>query len=174
MYLGASCACSYWTKPINSQKIAVKALKSTTAWQCNLSSGSSGRDQFTFIHFGCYSTKPLSRYEAPRWYNLLADSASLAWAVPDEMAWSNREMMVLSAELRKLEAAAGQLRMPVTLIQGEKDSLVDPQTVGEFQKHAPAAWLSVKNLPKETHFVLWEKPELIVSAIKETPCALSP
>ena len=115
-----------------------------------------------------------SRYEAPRWYNLLADSALLAWAVPNEMAWSNREMMVLSAELRKLEAAAGQLRIPVTLIQGEKDSLVDPQTVGEFQKHAPAAWLNVKSLPKETHFVLWEKPELIVSAIKETPCALSP
>ena len=115
-----------------------------------------------------------SRYEEPRWYNLLADSALLGWAIPAEMAWSNREMMALSSELGKLEAAAGQLRIPVTLIQGGKDSLVNPKTVDEFEKYAPAAWLKIKNLPNETHFVLWEKPQIIVDAIKEMPCASSP
>lgn len=115
-----------------------------------------------------------SRYEAPRWYNLLADSALLSWAVPLEMLWSNQEMMVLQGELGKLEAAAGQLRVPVTVMQGGKDSLVDPKTVDEFEKHAPAAWLKSINLPGETHFVLWEKPQIVVDAIKEMPCALSP
>ena len=115
-----------------------------------------------------------SRYEAPRWYNLLADSALLGWAVPAEMLWSNQEMMALQGELGKLEAAAGQLRIPVTVVQGAKDSLVDPKTVGEFEKYAPAAWLKIKSLPNETHFVLWEKPQIIVDAIKDMPCASSP
>jgi pimeloyl-ACP methyl ester carboxylesterase len=115
-----------------------------------------------------------SRYEEPRWYNLLADSVLVRWAVPAEMIWSNQEMMTLSGELGKLEAVVGQLRIPVTLIQGAKDSLVEPETVDEFAKRAPAAWLKIKNLPNETHFVLWEKPQIIVDAIKEMPCASSP
>ena len=115
-----------------------------------------------------------SRYEEPRWYNLLADSSLLGWAVPAEMNWSNQEMMALSGELGKLEAAVGQLSIPITVIQGAKDSLVDPETVDEFKKRAPAAWLKIKNLPNETHFVLWEKPQIIVDAIKEMPCASSP
>lgn len=114
-----------------------------------------------------------SRYEEPRWYNLLADTALLDWAIPREMVWSNREMMALSGELGKLEAAASQLRIPVTVIQGAKDSLVDPKTVVEFEKYAPAAWLKIKNLPNETHFVLWDKPQIIVETIKEMSCASS-
>jgi pimeloyl-ACP methyl ester carboxylesterase len=114
-----------------------------------------------------------SRYEKPRWYNLLADSALLSWAVPDEMLWSNREMMPLSGELEKLEAAAPQLHIPLTLLQGEKDSLVEPKSVDEFAKRAPTAWLTIKKLPGETHFVLWEKPQIIVDAIKDLPCASS-
>lgn len=115
-----------------------------------------------------------SRLEEPRWYNLLADSVLLSWAVPSEMVWSNQEMMTLSKELGKLEAAASQLRVPVTLVQGGKDSLVNPKTVEEFENFAPASWLKIKNLPAETHFVLWEKPQIIVDAIKEIPCAPSP
>jgi pimeloyl-ACP methyl ester carboxylesterase len=115
-----------------------------------------------------------SRLEAPRWYNLLADTALLQWAIPPEMVWSNREMMPLSGELRKLEAALPQLRTPLLLIQGDKDSLVDPQTVEDVAKVAPLRWLKVKRLPDETHFVLWEKPSIILDAIKQMPCALSP
>ena len=115
-----------------------------------------------------------SRYEEPRWYNLMADAALLRWAVPNEMVWSNQEMMALSSELGKLEAAVSRLRTPVMLIQGGKDSLVDPRTVEEFEKYAPASWLKIKNLPNETHFVLWEKPQIIVDAIKEMSCVSSP
>ena len=111
-----------------------------------------------------------SVFEEPRWYNQLADFALLRWAVPQQMAWSNQEMMPLATELRKLEAAFGQLRTPLLLIQGGKDSLVDPKTVDEVQKRAPAAWLKAMRLPTETHFVLWEKPQIVVNAIKDMPC----
>ena len=115
-----------------------------------------------------------SRLEQPRWYNLLADSAVFGWAVPVEMARSNLEMMPLSGELVKLEAALDKLRTPLLLIQGAKDSLVDPQTADEVEKRAPAAWLKVMRLPSETHFVLWQKPQIVVDAIKSLPCASSP
>ena len=114
-----------------------------------------------------------SRLEEPRWYNQLADLALLRWAVPREMAWSNQEMMPLSGELLKLEAAMSQLRAPLLVIQGGKDSLVDPLTVNDVEKHAPPAWLKVMRLPDETHFVLWEKPQIIVDAIKDMSCASS-
>ncbi len=114
-----------------------------------------------------------SRFEEPRWYNLLADSALLQWAVPQEMRWSNQEMMPLSGELRKLEAAMSQLRTPLLLIQGGKDSLVDPITADDVEKLAPTSWLKVLRLPAESHFVLWEKPQIIVDAIKDMPCASS-
>lgn len=58
--------------------------------------------------------------------------------------------------------------------KGGKDSLVNPKTVDEFEKVAPNAWLKIKALPNETHFVLWEKPQVIVDAIKDMSCALSP
>jgi uncharacterized protein len=115
-----------------------------------------------------------SNLEAPRWYNLMADTALVRWAIPAEMAWSNQEMMPLSGELRKLEAALPQLRTPLTVIQGGKDSLVDPKTVEDVEKYAPPAWLNVMRLPNETHFVLWENPQIIIDAIQKVPCASSP
>lgn len=114
-----------------------------------------------------------SRFEEPRWYNLLADAALLRWAVPNEMTWSNQEMMPLSGELRLLENAWLQLRTPLLVIQGGKDSLVNPMTADDVERRAPSSWLKVMRLPGETHFVLWEKPQIIVDAIKDMSCASS-
>ena len=108
--------------------------------------------------------------EEPRWYNTAADTRVVQWALPPEMNWSNQEMMVLAAELRKLQAAWPQLRTPFVLMQGGKDKLVDPRTADEVEQLAPREWLRVLRLPAENHFVLWEKPELVVEAILKLPC----
>jgi pimeloyl-ACP methyl ester carboxylesterase len=112
-----------------------------------------------------------SRYEVPRWYNQIADSGLLNWAVPAEMVQSNLEMMPLSTELVQLESAFGKLRVPFVVMQGDKDSLVEPATADEIEKRAPAAWLKVQRLPLENHFVLWEKPELVIKTLLDLPCA---
>ena len=112
-----------------------------------------------------------SVYEAPRWYNQLADLALLNWAIPSEMVESNREMMPLSAELTKLEPNFAKLQVPLFVMQGGKDSLVDPATAEEVEKRAPKAWIRVQRLPLENHFVLWEKPQLVIDAIQSLPCA---
>ncbi len=112
-----------------------------------------------------------SKYEAPRWYNQIADSGLLNWAIPSEMVQSNLEMMPLSTELVQLESAFGKLRVPFVLMQGGRDSLVVTATADEVEKRAPAQWLKVQRLPLENHFVLWEKPELVIKTLLDLPCA---
>ena len=65
-----------------------------------------------------------SQFEEPRWYNRLADSVLLGWAVPKELVESNQEMMPLSGELLKLESAIGKLHTPLMVIQGANDPRV--------------------------------------------------
>ena len=112
--------------------------------------------------------------EMPRWYNHVAQYPPVTWLVRKEMLLSNDEMMVLAPELRKLRAAWGSLRTPLLLIQGGKDMLVDPATVDEVERMAPKPWLTVLRLPAENHFVLWEKPDLVIDAMLKTPCLTKP
>jgi pimeloyl-ACP methyl ester carboxylesterase len=111
-----------------------------------------------------------SLYEAPRWYNLLASWAVVSWAIPPEMIQSNHEMMPLADELAKLEPLLGKLQVPLIVMQGGKDSLVAPRTADEVEKRSSKAWVTVQRLPLENHFVLWEKPQLVIDAIRSLPC----
>lgn len=111
-----------------------------------------------------------SRYEEPRWYNDLAQWSAVQWVLPKEMVWSNGEMMHLADELKQLEANWDKLQVPLVLLQGGKDSLVEPNTVDDVEKLAPKAWLRVRKYPEESHFLLWEKPQLVVDAIRSLPC----
>lgn len=111
-----------------------------------------------------------SAYEAPRWYNQVADLKVASWAIPEDMLQSNREMMPLQTELQKLEQALPQLKTPFIAMQGGKDSLVDPRTADEFEQRAPKRWVQVQRLPQEGHFVLWEKPALVIEAIRSVSC----
>jgi pimeloyl-ACP methyl ester carboxylesterase len=112
--------------------------------------------------------------EQPRWYNQAARLWPVQWLIPQEMNWSNEEMMPLAGELRKLQAAWPRLRTPMILVQGGKDPLVDPRTADVIGALAPRQWLTVESLPQEDHFVLWKKPDLVIDAILRLPCAKSP
>lgn len=111
-----------------------------------------------------------SKYEEPRWYNKVVDSGLVGWAIAPEMVQSNVEMMSLSNELTTLEQQLGALRVPLIVMQGAKDSLVVPASADEVEQRAPKAWLTVQRLPQENHFVLWEKPELVIAAIRSLRC----
>jgi len=114
-----------------------------------------------------------SLHEAPRWYNLVADWPLVQWALPAEMVASNHEMMPLAGELSKLEPFFAELRVPLVVVQGGKDSLVDPVTADEVEMRAPQAWVRVQRLPSENHFALWERPQLVIDAIHSVACAPS-
>jgi pimeloyl-ACP methyl ester carboxylesterase len=112
-----------------------------------------------------------SSLEQPRWYNEVANWQLVRWLLPQEMVLSNQEMMPLSKELAKLEAAMPALHVPFILIQGAKDELVMPATADEVAQRMPARWLTVIKRPQDGHFVLWQSPDVVTDAIRQLPCA---
>jgi len=102
--------------------------------------------------------------EQPRWYNRLMEMRLVQWIAPEEFMWSNREIMPLDADLRAMTPGWKHLAMPITMIQGEKDKLVDPKTA-DFAEQALPQGAKVMRVPDEGHFVLWEKPQLVVDAL---------
>lgn len=111
--------------------------------------------------------------EAPRWYNHLADNWLARQVLSTAMSRSNREMMVLQAELQRLDAALPQLRRPIIAMQGDEDPLVDPRTADYLEQRGPRQWMQVERLPGKDHFFLWTEPESVVHQIDRLHCSLS-
>ena len=98
--------------------------------------------------------------EKPRWYNHLAASILVNWAVPDELALANREIMPLSAELAQLLPRWSRIQIPVIVVQGEEDRLVSPANA-DFAKRVLKDHVSVVRVADQGHFILWNRPGLI-------------
>ena len=115
-------------------------------------------------------------YEHPRWFNYLADSwlarvLAGTWVqhrfADDDLYNSNVEIMPLAHELKEMEPGWARLTMPITVMQGLKDTLVDPRTADYAEAVLPKPNGIVQRLPDEDHFVLWREPQRVVDAIVE-------
>ena len=113
-------------------------------------------------------------YEHPRWFNQLADSwlgRGLAgtWLMhqvaDDDLYNSNAEIMPLVHGLKLMEPGWSKLTMPITVMQGLKDDLVDPRTADYADRVLPKPNGVVQRLPNEDHFVLWREPNVVTDAI---------
>lgn len=111
-----------------------------------------------------------SIYESPRWYNRFAASWLGQHVVPAEMRWSNREMLALAPELRRLEAESPRLTRPLVALQGERDELVDPRSADGLAQRAPPGLVRVVREAGQGHFILWERPDLVLREIAALPC----
>jgi pimeloyl-ACP methyl ester carboxylesterase len=111
--------------------------------------------------------------EAPRWYNQLADNWLARRILSPAMSRSNAEMMLLQAELQRLDAALPQLRRPVIAMQGDQDPLVDPRTADYLEQRAPRQWMRVERLPGKDHFFLWTEPASVLRQIERLRCSPS-
>lgn len=103
--------------------------------------------------------------ESPRWYNWLMTWRVVRWIAPDEFAWSNDEIMVLAEELDKQTERWATLPMPITVIQGALDELVDPRTAEYAEQVLPKPQGRVVVVPDQGHFVLWKRPDLVTREI---------
>ncbi|MBJ7537382.1 alpha/beta fold hydrolase [Marinomonas transparens] len=63
----------------------------------------------------------------PRWYNTLLDWIPNA-IIPDEWANSNLEVLDLSHSLEQAQNKLANLTLPVLILQGTKDELVNPES----------------------------------------------
>lgn len=103
--------------------------------------------------------------EQPRWYNWLMTFRLVQWIAPTEFAWSNQEIMPLVDGLNAQTARWKDLRMPITVVQGAKDELVDPRTAAYAERVLPKPNGKVVVVPDQGHFVLWKRPDLVVHEI---------
>ncbi len=98
-----------------------------------------------------------------RWYNYAASGRLVRWMVPDELARANREIMPLEGELTAMAPLLGRLAGKVTAIHGRRDKLVSFANLDYVAAQIPAA--RTVAVPDVGHFVIWDRPELIVAEI---------
>ena len=108
--------------------------------------------------------------EAPRWYNLAAQTWVAHWIAPDELLWSNTEILALQGELKKLDAEWARLQRPVIVVQGEQDELVDPRTADYAEQRLPVPMREIRRISAQGHFLLWDQPQTVIDAIRSLPC----
>jgi len=91
--------------------------------------------------------------------------------LPRELTNANAELLALRPQLEDLAAALGQIKVPVTIVQGLSDTLVPPENATYIQAMLPLATPMRVILVEETdHFLPWTHPNLLKAALD---CVLS-
>jgi pimeloyl-ACP methyl ester carboxylesterase len=99
------------------------------------------------------------------WFRAPLATPFLSWVLPRSLRASNEEIYHLKPELEEMLPMWADVRCPVIVIQGKKDSLV-PAANADFAKkmlvNAPVEFVFKEDMD---HFVPWSNPELIHDAI---------
>ena len=99
------------------------------------------------------------------WFRAPLATPFLSWVLPRSLRASNEEIYHLKPELEEMLPMWAEIRCPVIVIQGKKDSLV-PAANADFAKkmlvNAPVEFIFKDDMD---HFVPWSNPELIQEAI---------
>lgn len=101
----------------------------------------------------------------PRWYNRLAATPLVRYLIPEDLRLANREVMPLSDELALIQDDLHTLNIPVTLVQGDKDPLVDPKNADFVESKLTQARLKLDRFPGEGHFIVWSHVDHVAREI---------
>lgn len=101
---------------------------------------------------------------APRWYNRAASLGAVGWFISPDMRRANDEIMALRAQLDAMTSCWDALRIPVTVVQGQKDTLVSPRNVEFAAQAMPASNVKIIELEDAGHLLLWLNRPLVVAA----------
>lgn len=107
---------------------------------------------------------------SPRWYNHVARVPPFGWLadkiVGYGMRQSNKEMMVLKSELEKMRPLWSDIQVPVIVIQGGKDGLVNARHADFAEKVISSDDVNVIRLPDSGHFFLYSNKPLVLQEIR--------
>jgi pimeloyl-ACP methyl ester carboxylesterase len=99
------------------------------------------------------------------WYRHVGDFFLLRAIIPKELDVSNQEILPLKEELTLMLPMWATIRVPVSVIQGEKDKLVPPGNAGFARKMLVDAPVNIWMIPEMNHFIPWSRPDLIREVI---------
>jgi pimeloyl-ACP methyl ester carboxylesterase len=102
--------------------------------------------------------------EPNEWFRAPLATPFLKWLLPRSIRASNDEIYKLKPELEEMIPLWKKIQTPTIVIQGSKDSLVDPGNADFAQKMMVNAQVQVELIEGMDHFVPWTNPELIRKA----------
>lgn len=87
---------------------------------------------------------------------------------PPVLRTCNQEILPLEQELNAIMSGWEEMRLPTTVVQGEKDNLV-PAGNADFikEKMMNSIKMDVVMLPEKDHFILWSEDILVKEKIRE-------
>lgn len=102
-----------------------------------------------------------------RWYNTLLD-----WTpkilVPKEWEHSNMEVLDLSKSLAAAQSKLAKLTIPISILQGTDDTLVDPLSTVHANIVFPRSPLQIEWIEGAGHLVNLQHADKVIKLIKET------
>lgn len=105
--------------------------------------------------------------EPNEWFRGLIATPLLRWLVPRSIRASNDEIYKLKPELEEMLPYWKDIHARTLIIQGCKDTLVDPRNADFAQKMMTCASVNLITVENMGHFVPWKNPELIRAAVLE-------
>ncbi|MEQ1586579.1 MAG: alpha/beta hydrolase [Cyclobacteriaceae bacterium] len=102
--------------------------------------------------------------EPYEWFRAPLATPFLKWLLPRSIRASNDEIYKLKPELEELMPLWKEIQAPTIVIQGCKDSLVDPQNAYFAKRMLVNASVQIELIEDMDHFVPWTNPELIRKA----------
>ena len=102
-----------------------------------------------------------------RWYNIAGGIPPICWLLPNQLARSNREILPLKKELKAMLPLWQTIKVPTTIIQGGKDTLVKPANADFIQNALVNAKVKMVIQPEDDHFLHWRKPQVLVDVLAE-------
>ncbi len=103
--------------------------------------------------------------EKKEWFRPLLGSFPFRQLLPGELDASNREIRPLREELVAMLPLWASIRVPVTVIQGDKDDLVPPGNADFARRMLVNAPVTIQMLPGMNHFIPWSRPDTMHDAI---------
>jgi len=103
--------------------------------------------------------------EKKEWFRPIIGSFPIRYLLPVDLDVSNREIRPLKGELIRMLPLWANIRVPVTVIQGDVDDLVPPGNADFAKRMLINAPVKVQMVPDMNHFIPWRRPDLIREAI---------
>ena len=105
-------------------------------------------------------------FSGPRWYNRFAVVLP-KFILGASLKGANAEIMPLRPQLEAMRLRWQDLVMPVLIVQGDQDRLVNPRNADFMKKMLVNADVTYLRREGQGHFELWEEAELIRDTLIE-------
>ena len=101
-----------------------------------------------------------------RWYNTLLDWTP-DFLIPDKWNNSNKEVLALSQSLANAQTTLSGLKVPITLLQGTEDTLVDPENATFASQLFQHSEIKIDRIQDAGHLLHLQYPNRVIDAIED-------